>query len=103
MVVVQKIVAIDMKSKKGNIKTCLDFSKQFERRIENIIQSFHEVRIVFDFYKTPSLKASTRNKRGDVNDDTVEDSLLKMKLILRLIFCPISKQNRILPCILHKR
>ena len=33
-----------------------------------MIQSFQEVRIVFDFYKTLSLKASTRNKRGNVND-----------------------------------
>ena len=35
-----------------------------------MIQSFEEVRIVFDFYEVdvPSLKTSTRTKRGNVND-----------------------------------
>ena len=69
MVVVQKIVALNKKANPGKkIKSCLDFSIEFVRKIESMIQSFQEVRIVFDYYEEPYLKTSTRSKRGNVSD-----------------------------------
>lgn len=69
MVVVQKIVALNKKAITAKkIKTCLDFSIAFVHKIESMIQSFQEVRIVFDYYEEQSLKNSTRSKRGNTND-----------------------------------
>ena len=69
MVVVQTIVALNKKAITAKkIKTCLDFSIAFVHKIESMIQSFQEVRIVFDYYEEQSLKNSTRSKRCNTND-----------------------------------
>ena len=45
--------------------TCLDFAKEFVKRIENTIFNYYdEVRVAFDTYKADSLKSQTRAKRN---------------------------------------
>ena len=66
LVVVQKIVAQDKKAKKDKrIKTCSDFSAAFVNKIESMTRTFHEVRIVFDYYDEVFLKNATRSKGGN--------------------------------------
>ena len=49
--------------KYANIKTCKDFSDEFNEIILSASQGFDEIRIIFDKYMTNSLKTKTRCDR----------------------------------------
>ena len=66
---VEKVIIIDgmtfLKSviKKSKMKTCADFAESFFRMVCNIACGFDEVRLIFDRYKSTSLKAHMRIKK----------------------------------------
>ncbi|XP_066919527.1 uncharacterized protein [Clytia hemisphaerica] len=68
--VVRKVAIVDgmavvnrVDIKKRNIRSCADFASSFIEIIDNDTADFDEVRIIFDEYRSKSLKNSTRANR----------------------------------------
>lgn len=67
---IRKVVIVDgmaivnrVDIKKKEIRNCADFAKCFNDIIDRETAEYHEVRVIFDRYKSNSLKTNTRTTR----------------------------------------
>ena len=49
---------------KGKIETCLDFQKEFLKKVRYIPEGYDELSVIFDGYVEDCMKSKTREKRN---------------------------------------
>jgi len=75
--IVDGMAELQALEKSADIKTCADLSRSFSSKMMNKFQQYDEVHIVFDTYKTESIKNMTRNKRlhgGNIAEYKINDN-----------------------------
>ena len=105
MAIVDGMAELQALEKSADIKTCADLSRSFSSKMMNKFQQYDEVHIVFDTYKTESIKNMTRNKRlhgGNIAEYKINDNTDLRNVSMKKLLSHIRTKDALTDYLAHQ-